>query len=222
MPSDVTTASLGRMPRHIASYPVLFAEAGEMPRAGSLRLLHDELVLSGGADGDLREVRVTTGDVVAVRTSRTLTERLGGLPVVVIERGGGKPLVVAPIGAGLLTELADLLLALTTEGGRRERVAIAVPLKPNRLDRARELIERGPPFDPETLAGTRHAVYLEGETVLFVFEGRDARRTVERLLRSPALWRASLAWRDCSAGRPQATDLESLPSGQPVFRWPAE
>jgi hypothetical protein len=222
MSRDPMTATLRPMPRRTASYPVLFAEPGEAPYAGSLRFLHDGLVLSGGADGNLREARVAIADIVAVRTSRTIKERLGGLPVVVIERAGGEPLVVAPIGAGLLAELADLLVSLTSEGSRGERVAIELPLKPKRLERARELIERGPPFDPRSLAGTAHTVYLDDARVLFVFEGRDARRTVERLMRSPALWGASLAWRECSAGRPQAVDLESLPTGQPIFRWPAE
>ncbi|HZU19753.1 MAG TPA: hypothetical protein VE982_00910 [Gaiellaceae bacterium] len=203
------------------SYPVLFREPGSAPRPGSLALQDGELLLSGGAGVDVRELRVPLGDVDAVRTSRTREERLNGYPVIVIERSTTGPLLVAPLGAGLLTELADLLVSLTFEEDRDERVAVALPLKPNRLERAHELIERGPPFELAALAGVTHTVYVDDERVLFVFEGRHARRTVERLMRGPALWRASLAWRDCAAGRPYATEVETVPFVRPAFSWPA-
>ncbi len=52
-----------------------------------------------------------------------------------------------------------------------QRVAVVAKLKPNSTDRARELIEEGPPFDPEALDLDRHVVYLSDEHVVFVFEG---------------------------------------------------
>ncbi|MBD0290619.1 MAG: hypothetical protein ICV74_05130 [Thermoleophilia bacterium] len=52
-----------------------------------------------------------------------------------------------------------------------QRVAVVAKLKPNCADRARELIEQGPPFDPAALDLERHTVYLSDEQAVFVFEG---------------------------------------------------
>ncbi|MBD0291364.1 MAG: hypothetical protein ICV74_08925 [Thermoleophilia bacterium] len=52
-----------------------------------------------------------------------------------------------------------------------ERVAVVAKLKPNCADRARELVEEGPPFDPIALELERHSVFLSEEQAVFVFEG---------------------------------------------------
>ena len=76
--------------------------------------------------------------------------------------------------------------------------------------------------DAELLGDTQHAVYLTDTSVVFVFLGRDAAHTVERLMRSPAVWRASLAWRGCAAGRPHPIDTELIPATEPLYTSPGE
>ena len=52
-----------------------------------------------------------------------------------------------------------------------QRIAVIARLKPNAEKRATELIETGPPFDPDKLGFDRHSVYLSGNQAVFVFEG---------------------------------------------------
>jgi len=201
-------------------YPVIFREEGAEPLAGSLTVDDAGLLLSGGAGGELREIRVPIAALTAVRTSHTASERLNGHPVLVLERTDAPPLLIAALGVGLLTELADLLGSLSVETD--ERVAVVLPLRPGSRDAARRLVAQGPPFEPESLPALRHVVYLEPEAVLFLFEGPEARRTVERMMRSPALWRAGLSWREIAAGRPYAADATSMPGAgaELLYSWP--
>jgi hypothetical protein len=193
-------------------YPVLFCHQGEPPLPGSLAVEHGSIVVSGGAGVNTTEIRLQPHTISALRTSRTAAERLSGYPVLVIERHAERPLLVAPLGAGLLAELADLLASLGVETSDSQRVTVVLPLKPHSRDHARTLIQQGPPFPAETIAGTHHAVYLDHDAVVFVFDGPRARGALQRLLRSPSLWRASLLWRDLAAARPYTTDTAGAPS----------
>ena len=90
-------------------------------------------------------------------------------------------------------------------------VAVVVPIRPDRVEVARRLVEEGPPFD---LAGTplaMHDVYLTGHEAVFVFDGPAAREVVERTLGEASVWRAATAWRGCLAGRPRVAET--------VFAW---
>jgi hypothetical protein len=86
------------------------------------------------------------------------------------------------------------------------RLVVVAPLKPGARDAARLLIENGPPFDPATTALTAHEVFLTDREVVFVFEGEDARKTVEELVGDPGVWRAATAWKECLDGRPRLAD----------------
>lgn len=68
------------------------------------------------------------------------------------------------------------------------------------------LIENGPPFDPDRTRLTAHEVFLTDREVVFLFEGEDARKTVEELVGDPGIWRAATAWRECLDGRPRLAD----------------
>jgi hypothetical protein len=133
-------------------------------------------------------------------------------------------LQVAPLGAGLLHEIADLLLALTAErraGG--EVLAVVVPLKPDCLVRAAKLLQAGPPLDPAALGLTSHQVYLRESEAVFVFRGPNVTAGVGKAMRSPAMWRAGLAWQDCIAGRPSIHRSTEMLSSEatPDYSWPA-
>jgi hypothetical protein len=143
-----------------------------------------------------------------VRIGRSPEECLSDRPALLLEREPLPPVQVEPFGFGLLHELADLLAALARkDGGEDEEVAVVVPLKQGRLERARELVSKGPPFDPQALGLTRHQVYLTDDEANFVFAGPGAREAVQRASEDPSLWRVGLAWRDCIGGRPHLADV---------------
>ena len=91
-----------------------------------------------------------------------------------------------------------------------QRIAVIARLKPGTLDRARELIAHGPPFDPEKLQLERHTVYVSDDQVVFVFEGGRVNsliRTAEEGAGAAAL----AAWEPILDGIPRIN--------QEVYRW---
>jgi hypothetical protein len=205
-------------------YAVVFSERGGDAAAGALELNDDRLLLKGGTGQKRRALSVPLADITAIRIGRLLADRLNGRTTLVLDRGRRPAVLVAPLGAGLLHEIADLVGALTAEQrANGEELAVVVPLRPNCLPRAAKLLEAGPPVDPAALGLTSHQVYLrEGEAV-FVFRGPDVSARVGQAMRSPALWRAGLAWQDCIAGRPtihRSTDMLSREAA-PAYSWAA-
>jgi hypothetical protein len=86
------------------------------------------------------------------------------------------------------------------------RFVVVASLKPGARDAARLLIENGPPFDPQRTRLTAHEVFVTEREVVFLFEGEDARGTVEELVGDPGVWRAATAWRECLDGRPRLAE----------------
>jgi hypothetical protein len=84
-----------------------------------------------------------------------------------------------------------------------ECVVVVAPLRRGASARARELIERGPPFDPATVDLRRHAVYLSAREVVFVFEGPAAERHVASLVDDMAISASFAAWGPILAGTPR-------------------
>ena len=81
-----------------------------------------------------------------------------------------------------------------------------MPLKEGARDRARELVDGGPPFDPELTGLARHHVFLLEHEALFLFETDAVTRSLEELLAEPGLWRAAGAWQELLAGPPQLAE----------------
>jgi hypothetical protein len=86
------------------------------------------------------------------------------------------------------------------------RVVVVVPLKAGVGDRVRELLETGPPFDPEAAGLDRHQVFLSDHEAVFLFEAPD-QSTLDRLARSPRLRWAAAAWRQYLAGRMRRAEV---------------
>ena len=151
---------------------------------------------------------------------------MNGRPALLLVRRDGPVVQVAPLGFGLLHELADLLAVLAIQQAEGyERVAVVVPLKPGCLERAKELVAKGPPFDPAALGLERHEIYVSERQAVFVFTGPNVREKLEQATRRPTLWRAGLAWRACIAGPPRLTTPgETLPAhhGRPIYNWTAD
>lgn len=66
-----------------------------------------------------------------------------------------------------------------------ERFAIIARLKTGSNAEAAELIAAGPPFDPGAVGLEAHSVYLTQDSVVFVFEGRQAGSVVADIVDDP-------------------------------------
>jgi hypothetical protein len=82
-------------------------------------------------------------------------------------------------------------------------LVVVAPLKPDMVDRARELLAEGPPFDLEALGFDRHGVFLTGREAVFIFERADGSAALELSAEDPALWEAASAWQECFSERPR-------------------
>ena len=80
-----------------------------------------------------------------------------------------------------------------------EQIAVVASLKPGMEERARTLLDSGPPFDPVAAGLVRHTVYLSTDEVVFVFEGPEVERRMHELVTAPSqseLTNALDEWRD--------------------------
>jgi hypothetical protein len=207
-----------------ARYAVVFREQGGPSAGGSLELTPTGLKLAGRTGDRLVELCVTLDDVLEVRIGRRPPERLNGYPTVVVERMAMPAVHLAPLGASLLHEVADLLTALTvSRPDDGDELAVLVPLKRGRLDRAKELLERGPPLDPAALGLTGHDVYIREHEAVFVFRGPNVSARVGKAMHNPALWRAGIAWQGCIASRPRIVKTAAILSSHetPIYSWTA-
>lgn len=188
------------------SYPVVWSEPGEEPVTGRLTAAPDALRLEGAAAGRLVTETIAVGGLAGVRIGRASGERLRGRATLVLERREGSDLLVQPLGPGLLAELADMLAELCSASERVDRVAVVLPLKPDALERARELIAEGPPFDPADKSLAQHEVFVTGSEAIFVFTGTDACESVRAIMRDTAVWPAAERWGACLADRPRLAE----------------
>jgi len=209
----------GLPPRYAAS----FCSGFSAPATGALVLEEDRLRLEGRSLQGQLKLTIPYSELSEVRIGRLPEERLNGNAALLLSQRNGELIRVEPIGFGLLHELADLLASLANghaEG--KEHVAVVLPLRRGRLSQARELVARGPPFDPAVLGLRKHEVYLTEAEAIFVFEGRNVRRMIERLTHDPTLWQAGLAWRNCIGGRPRfMTETRHLGDSRPAYSWVA-
>jgi CBS domain-containing protein len=94
------------------------------------------------------------------------------------------------------------------------RVAVIARFDTEQAELVKELLSVGPPYELADTAIDRHAVFLSGREVAFVFEGPDVEWEVEDLVDdffNPEVRDALAAWR---------TLLEEEPHiGRPVFVW---
>jgi hypothetical protein len=114
---------------------------------------------------------------------------------------------IASIGqSGVVAEIAERLAGLQLGADACRRTAFVVPLAEGTFERARELLQGGPPFDPAETALDRHEVFLTPSEVVFVFESRAGMDALEPLLAEPELWASAAAWRELLAGPPRLAE----------------
>jgi hypothetical protein len=132
-------------------------------------------------------------------------ERLDGRPALVVERPDGAYLVTdAGMGAPIVQELVDRLAELRLAAPRR--ATVVVPLKEGVIERVRELVADGPPFDPADTPLTRHELLLTPREAIFVFEA-ETEEALRALLSQLDIWAAAAAWCELVAGPPRLADI---------------
>lgn len=93
--------------------PVVWAEDGGAPVAGSAVLGPERLRLDGGSRDAPRSREISLADVVSVHIGRRPLERVGGRAAVQLALADGTTVAVASLAATMLHELAELLWAAT-------------------------------------------------------------------------------------------------------------
>jgi hypothetical protein len=91
-------------------------------------------------------------------------------------------------------------------------LVVVAPLKAGALERARELLAEGPPFDLEASRFEQHDVFLTQSEVVFVFVGgSESGGTLALAAEDPQVWKAARSWGDVLDGRPRIA--------RSVFTW---
>ncbi len=190
----------------MTTYAVKWREPDGQTFLGRLALGPRTLQLEGrGADGPVVERQIGYEELRGLRLGSRGAERLDGRPALVVERTDGPYLVTsAGMSAGIVQELVDRLAALRLEAPRRATVIL--PLREGALERVRELVAHGPPFDPADTFLTRHQLLLTPEEAIFVFEA-DTDEGLTALLSQLDVWAAAVAWRDLVAGPPRLAEV---------------
>jgi len=92
-------------------------------------------------------------------------------------------------------------------------LVVVAPLKDGALERARELLAEGPPFDLQASRFEQHEVFLTSSEVVFVWESASG-GALALAAEDPEVWRAAKAWGEVLEGRPRIA--------RSVFSWKRE
>jgi hypothetical protein len=188
------------------TYAVKWREPDGQTYVGRLALGPRTLRLEGrGPDGPGVDRQIGYEEVQGLRLGSHGADRLDGRPALVVDRADGPYLVTgAGMSAGIVQELVDRLAGLRLAAPRR--ATVLVPLKEGAVDRVRELVAHGPPFDPAETALTRHQLLLTPQEAIFVFEAKTE-DGLAALLGQLDIWAAAVAWRDLVGGPPRLAEI---------------
>jgi len=188
------------------SYAVVWREGEEPIGSGRLEVHPREVVLDGAVEGRPVLRTIPLAGLQSIRIGRSCDDRLSERPSLVLEPRTGPVIRVAGVAQpGIVSELAKRLVGLRIGGDGPQRAVVVVSLKPGTLERARELVASGPPFDPDQVGLARHSVHLVDDAAVFFFEAADG-RSLDRLLTEPGLWQAAGAWQEIVAGPPRLAE----------------
>ena len=158
---------------------------------------------SSGAGEPPVERRFGYEELRGLRIGNAAADRLDGRPALVIERADGPYLVAdAGLGAPIVQELVERLTDLRLCAARK--AVVVVPLQDGSLERVRELVSHGPPFDPAETGLTRHELLLTSSEAIFVFEAESEEAL--GLFLSRLDLSAAAAWGELVAGPPRLAD----------------
>jgi hypothetical protein len=84
-----------------------------------------------------------------------------------------------------------------------DRLVIVARLKDGKHTEAQELLDAGPPFDPDELGFHRHAVFMTATEIVFLFEAPEVEWIVNDVVDDPILSTAFGPWRELVEGPPR-------------------
>jgi len=188
-------------------YAIVWRE-GELPQGtGKLELLPHAVRLDGVSGGEQTVREVGYDDLLGLRIGRARDERVSGAASLMLERRSGPAIRIASFGTpNLVSEIAEAIASLLLGGVAARRTAVVLPIDPGSYERARALIEQGPPFDPARIGLDRHEVLLSASEVVLIFESRVGEQALEALLSDPAILAEASAWSDLLAGPPRIAE----------------
>lgn len=192
------------------TYAVTWQESGGPPCSGKLAFGTLGLELSGASRNGSGVLLLPYGDLMGVRIGRA-AERVSGRPTLVVYRRRGQPVRIASVlASSIISEVADELASLRIgEGPAESRLLVVIPLREGVRDRVAELLDHGPPFDPEQVGLERHLVFLTDREAIFLFESATV-LNVERLLAEASVWASADAWKPYVAGPPRIAEPSYL------------
>ena len=180
------------------AYGVVWRE-GEAHEAGRLTLRDNSIQLTGFED-DRPVRRELAFEEIAVAELRRGETNTRSAKLVLTLRDRSELEIESAADKWIANALIEELFAhILGAGPERRETLLAVKLKPGRLDAARELLRKGPPFDPACTTLVFHSVFLLDDEALFLFETDGSDDHVEQFLDLDA-WAALAAWRDLSTG----------------------
>lgn len=188
------------------TYAVKWREPDGRTFLGRLALGPSTLRLEGRErGGPVVDRQIGYEEMQGLGVSRHGADRLDGQPTLVVERADGPYLVTsAGMGAGIVQELLDRLAELRV--ATPWRATIVVPLREGAIGHVRELVAKGPPFDPVETALTRHKLLLTPQEAIFVFETQTD-KGLALLLSQFDIWAAAVAWQDLVDGAPRLAEV---------------
>jgi hypothetical protein len=187
------------------SYAVVWREGDGPRQVGKLEVHQDGVHLSGGTGPRHADRVLAPGTITGVHVQQPGTGPLGDMRTLVVDRDQATPITIATLnGIGIVLEIADVVTEIARRPARGSAsVAVRVPIRKQRADKVRDLVRKGPPFQPSSIHGlARHHVFVNDAEAVFIFEGANVGEAVERLIQRPQVWLAATDWHDCLAGRP--------------------
>ena len=83
------------------------------------------------------------------------------------------------------------------------RLMIVARLKRGVHEEAEQLLEKGPPFDPEQLGFHRHSAYLSSQEVVFLFEAAEVEWIVNDIIDDALISDSFAPWQPLIEGTPR-------------------
>lgn len=193
------------------SYAMTWQEADGAPHSGKLELRASGMRLEGRNGAGPVSLLIPYAELLRMRVASG-PERLGGRPTLVLARGGGSDIRVASVGAaGVISEVAEQVASMRAGNAMSsDRVAVVVPLRKGKRDKAERLLDQGPPFDPERMGLESHEVFITDQEAIFVFNAA-AGFNLQKLLSDSKVWASAAAWHDVIAGPPRIA--------KPFYAW---
>lgn len=193
------------------SYAITWQETGGTQHAGKLEVRASGVRMEGRNGNGLASILVPYDEVLSLRVAAG-PERLAGRPTLVLGRRGDDIRIASVGGApGVISEVAEHVASMRAGNAiSSDRVAVVVPLRKGKREKAERLLDEGAPFDPERMGLESHEVFLTDQEAIFVFNAAVG-FNLQKLLGDSKVWASAAAWHDVIAGPPRIA--------KPFYAW---